>query len=44
MFGRFIWGLLIGGVTGFLFKPQIQRMMDVIRELIRKNSGSDDSE
>lgn len=40
MFSRFFWGLIIGLVFGFLFKPQIQKLLDTLREILKKNSGS----
>ena len=36
-----IWGLIIGAVIGFLFKPQIQKGIDTIKDIIQKNSKKD---
>jgi len=38
MFGRFLWGLIIGIVVGFLFKPQIQKGIERLQHIIKKNS------
>ena len=43
----FFWGLVIGIVGGYIFKPQIDRLIQIVRDAInkdRKEEREDDKE
>ncbi len=39
---RFFWGLVVGVVGGYIFKPQIDRLIQIIREAINKKGDGDE--
>lgn len=37
----FFWGLVVGLILGYLFKPQIEKLINSFKELINKNKNKD---